>query len=265
MIRTIGVCTGESDSQRNAQDYALEWARLFGARLRIVGVWSGRTSFDPGSEDSPETMIQAKMRQLKETFGASGVAVDDYYRGEGREQALKAAASENDLLVLGLDTTEHSASGTGVLTRSTADLEIIGTAECSVLAVRHAPQSIRKILVHYQIGLEGKQALRLAGAWGEKQNAAVIALSVQSDAAHAAVWTETATRYLKGYDLPAVHTRFASGDPESEGDLLNLAKEQEADALVIGAKPYGLLDRLLDRDVAVDVARITRLPLLVAR
>lgn len=44
-----------------------------------------------------------------------------------------------------------------------------------------------------------------------------------------------------------------------------MARQENADLIVIGAEPYGLLARFLDQDVAEDLALATRRPLLIAR
>lgn len=266
MIRTIGVCAGEATWTRNAQEYALELARRFGARLRIVGGWEGAAgpaAAAPG--EAPDELMKTKTRRLRDRAADVGIPVDEHQRGEGMVEGLKAEARQNDLLVLGSAADDAQSESVGEQAVLADDLEILRRAESAVLVVSRPPQPIDTILVNYQGELMGKHALRLAGAWGELEKARIIALSVESDATRAGAWAQTAGEYLKGFDLPEVETLHASGDPESEVELLNLAEKRGADVLVIGAKPYGLLDRFFDRDVAVDVALTTQLPLLVAR
>jgi nucleotide-binding universal stress UspA family protein len=145
------------------------------------------------------------------------------------------------------------------------DLTLLRQAECSVLMVSRTQRMIQTILVNYQGGLEGKMALRLAGGWGEKTSARVVVLSIDSDPAQAASLTQVATQYLKGYALAEVKTIERSGDPNSELEILDVVREESADLIVVGAEPYGLLARILDQDVAEDLALATELPLLIAR
>ena len=144
------------------------------------------------------------------------MSVEKRFRGEGIAAGLLAEARENDLLVVGLPT-EGGTEDKGLMEELwDNDLTLLRQAECNMLVVVGTVRETRTILVNYQGGLEGKMALRLAGAWGEKAAARVVALSIDSDPARAASLTNSATQYLKGYALVEVKAVERPGDPNSE-------------------------------------------------
>jgi nucleotide-binding universal stress UspA family protein len=62
-----------------------------------------------------------------------------------------------------------------------------------------------------------------------------------------------------------VETLARENDPESEKDVLSAAENMDADMIVIGREPAGLLDNLFDRTSSDAVVPKTKGSLLIAR
>lgn len=120
-------------------------------------------------------------------------------------------------------------------------------------------------MVNYQGGVEGKAALRLAGSAAECAGGRVTVLSIAGDPAATASLTEAATDYLSAFRGVRPEALEHRGTPDSEGRILEAADEVGAHLIVLGAEPYGLLDRFLNRNIAEQVALSTERPILVAR
>ncbi len=268
MIHTVTVTAGENNYAVVAQRHALEIAKRFEARLRVVGAWSPEGA---DFAESPEKLVDQKLKELIEAAQRANIRTELSRRGEGILDGLLAETRESDLLVVGMPTEgpsrDEGSPQDDALVEALIkeDLSLLRRAECSVMVVCRPPQPVNTVLVNYQGGLEGKRALGMAGELAELNSARVVVFSVEGDIARATEWTATATGYLNGFDLASVDTIEQKGVPDSEARILETAESEGADVIVIGHDPYGILDRLLSRDVAEQLALYTHLPLLIAR
>lgn len=257
MIYTVAVRAGSLSHHINAQSHAIQMARLFGARLRAVSVWEGRAApKEPGYGEGRADLARQELDELVEKARGEGVSVEERSRGEGVEEGLLAEARESDILVLGLPAEGEEEA---------QNLSLVRRAESSVLVVSKPPSGQNAVLVNYQGGIAGKAALRAAGALSMRLSARVSVLTVEADLGKATQLTETARQYLKGFRLKEVETREVNGASDSDRKILEAVEETGADLAVIGAEPYGFMERFFNRDVAEQVATAAVVPLFVAR
>lgn len=268
MIHTVTVAAGDNNYAVVAQQHALEMARRFTARLRIVGAWHLE---EAAWGESSEQLMDQKSKEFVEEAKKANIRTEMSRRGEGLLDGLLAETLESDLLIIGMPTAgpsrdegspQDSALVEALLKE---DLALLRQAECSILVVCRPPRPIETVLVSYQGGLEGKRALNMAGELAERHTAKVVVVSIEGDIASAIQQTTTAAAYLRGFELSSVQAIEQRGAPESEEKILEIAESKKADMLVIGHDPYGILDRLLNRDIVEQIALDTHLPLLIAR
>ena len=266
MIRTVTVCAGENNCALAAHQYAIEIARWFGARLRVVSAWEAEEiREDEVSGEGPEELARQELQPLLARGREEGLRAEESLRPEGYLRGLLAEARESDLLVLGMPT-EGGAQDDPVAAAILAEeLPLLRRAECMVLVVCDVRLPIKHVLVNYQGGVEGKSALRIAGELAERNAARVVVISIEPDIGRAAALTAVAQEYLKGFRLPSVDIVERSGDPESETEIFEAAESSKADIVVVGNRPYGLLDRFFGKITPEQIALDTELPLLIAR
>ena len=178
---------------------------------------------------------------------------------------LLAEARECDLLVIGMPTEGVANNDPLAETLLNHELPLLRKAESSLLIVSTEPEPVQTIVVSYEGDVAGKMALRLGGHLAEAANAAVRTLSVERDMDSAQRLATAAGRYLQAYKLASVETLARTGQPESETAVLAVAREASANLIVVGAEPYGRLERFITTVTAERVALTTRTPVLVAR
>lgn len=268
MIHTVVVLSGEGDCARAAQQHALEVARLFRARLRVLVTREPEdTQARPPSGPSMEAFAEREAANLSQDARNAGVTLETCIRGEGLLKGLLAEARENDLLVVGLPPQGTKDADPLLQAVSHAEWPLLHRAECMVLVVHQHPQPIGRILVDYQGGTEGKDALRAAGEVAIRASAAVTVLSVDGDRSIAEALSTTAERYLAGFGLASIQAIEQVGQSGDPAEVARVAESTAADLIVIGGERHGLLNWLRDLTTADphDVAVLTQIPVLVAR
>jgi len=268
MIHTVAVLAGESDYAVAAQQHALRMAQWFQARLRVVTIREPRdTQETTTGGPSMETLAEQNVEQVSREARNDHLLVEASIRGEGLLKGLLAEARGSDLLVLGLPPQATKDAEPLLQAMRHAELPLLHKAECLILVVHQPPRPIRKILVEYQGGTEGKAALRAAGEVATRTSAAVTVLSVDADPGDAEVLAATAESYLAGFGLSSVETINRVGQSEPAMEVARAAESTEADLVVVGGERHGLLDWLRDRTTPdpEDVALSTHIPVLIAR
>jgi nucleotide-binding universal stress UspA family protein len=240
MIKTISVAYGDAAADKAAQQYALTLARAFDSVMRLVAC---------GDSNG---LLREKVQEQVGRLRAEDMHAEIDLRPEGIPDCLLKESRECDLLVVGAGKKGHM-------------LAIMRNAECSVMTVEGAFGPIRNILVDYQGGIEGKTALRIGGHLAERTGSALLVLSVEKTIAMALELTDAAEKYLGGFDTASVETLARENDPESEKDVLSAAENMDADMIVIGREPAGLLENLFDRTSSDAVVPKTKGSLLIAR
>jgi nucleotide-binding universal stress UspA family protein len=267
MIHSIAVPAGEDAYAVAAQDHAVELARRFRARLRVVIAFDA--SDQPNAEDidgeSPRQLAERSAEHTVTRARDLGLHAESAIRGEGILNGLLAEARAADLLVLGIPTREQAQNDRLADAILDDERPLFDRAESMVMIVSDPPQGLDRILVHYQGGVPGKQALRVAGELAERIGCPLVVASSSREELEAEVLTGTAEEYLAGFGTQIAETAHPKGGPGIVADLLEIAVETEAGLIVLGGEPRNLIERLFSTSEAEDVALATRLPVLIAR
>jgi nucleotide-binding universal stress UspA family protein len=265
VMRTITVCSGQSPYAKAAQQHALKVAKLFGARLKIVGIWNGDDTKATERGESQEALMREDCRRVAGSAERAGVPVAWSVRGDGMIRALLGEARETDLLVLGLPV-EAERDTNDIATRLLKDeLPVLRKAQCALLAVSEPPNALRRIVVRYEDDHSGKAALRWAGGIAEPCKGDVAVLVLEEDVTKAAELAGAAEQYLKGFDLQSLKTIPKSAPTGSKTEILEAAESLDADLIVLGDEGHGVLERFFGRNIAERTALATTIPLLIAR
>jgi len=265
LFRRIGVQAGESLVSQFALSHALELARLYSARLRIIV--TSANDWEPSEQGSG---------QQREIFGTLNDRLDDasrtgriqletVFQGGDAVEGLLAEAGACDLLVIGMPT--HQAGQLDAASEAIFhdDLPLFRKSDSAILVASSEAHPVTKLLVHYHGGTEGKWALRFAGEMAEKLAAALAVVSIAGTTLDAVALTNRAERYLAAYNLVGLETIERTAPAESAREIVAAADSVNADFIIIGNKPYGLLDRFFAGFTAEEVIAITARPVLIAR
>lgn len=263
MIRTLAVQAGESEYAAAALEHAIGLAKLFDARLRIVGIWDNADDNERELTMQREMIERAVQRSLKRAADA-GVNATESPRGEGAVKGMLAEAKECDLVVVGMPRKATADSDRNAKTLLKARMPIVRRAESLVLTVCDKPLDTRRILVYYAGGAVAKQALRIAGFLAEKAGVPLLLLTVGAERTAAAELAGTAKRYLGGFSLPKLRAIEKTSSSDLESDILRTAEDQNVSLIVCGDEPHGPF-RLFGDTPAEHAAMNTCLPFLVAR
>lgn len=99
----------------------------------------------------------------------------------------------------------------------------------------------------------------------ERTSQRLAILAVERHPVDAKVLTASARKYVAGFDLGTVEAAEKKAGPDHTDHILSAASELEADFIVVGGEPQGLLARLFQSPTAEEVVLATRLPVLIAR
>lgn len=267
MIHVVTVLAGTSSYARIAQKHAVKMAQLFGARLRVATVWGPESATQPQrSGRTWEALADEEVARISREAGNADMLVERSLRGEGLFDGLMAEARESDLLVVGLPECPKGDEPVCKAIRHD-EMPLLHKAECLVLVVHRDPAPIKRVLVDYHGGTEGKAALRAAGEVAVRTSAAVTVLSVNGSREHAEMLTGSAKRYLEGFGLSDIASMESVGQPGSETEVFHAAESAAADFIVVSGEEHGMLDWLRGRaasqpgELSTDLHR----PVLVVR
>lgn len=262
MIRTVTVYTGESDYAQAAQEHAIEMARQFSARLKVIEIWEAENG--GMVDDAPEPAAGSKSGIL-EAAERAGVRVVAESRGEGMPRSLLEEARETDLLVLGVPTNAEADETAEAARVFKKERPLLRKADCALLVVNQPPAPIRKILARYEEGSTGKAMLRMVAAIAERYQAHLGLLTIENDSVRATELAAAAAEYVKGFDIPEVQMLAQAGPTDSKVLILHEAESFGADLIVMGEEGHGWLKSLLSEHLAEQTAFSTSIPLLIVR
>jgi nucleotide-binding universal stress UspA family protein len=268
MLRTIAVHCGGAEYQRFAERHALELAKLFKARLRAVVPLDGVTvekMRQSGTGDTPEGLTEQTTREILKQAKAAGLEGQSVMRPEGVIEGLREEARKADLLVVGMPTRADATGDAMAEIAMDEELSLVRNVECSLLVAAAEPTPLRNVLVSYQGGAEGKAALRAAGSVAERAGARVNVTAIHGDLAHAEALTAAALQYLEGYKLEGADGLEFHGSDEAPNQILDAARDTDADLIVLGCEPYGILKRFFSGSKEEAVIVTTHKPVLIAR
>ncbi len=265
MIHTLTVPAGENDYAVAAQQHALEWCRLFKARLRVVAAFDADQVPEGAQAEGPAELAEKETRALVATARDQGLTAEGTCRGEGVVDGLLNEARDADLLILGIPTLDQAREDRLAKAILNQERPLFEQAESMVLAVCDPPQPVQKLLVNYQGGALGKQALRIAGEMAQRGHYPLVVVSIERDVLLAESLVTSAEKFIEGYELAKVETVAKRGEPSEESDILDATEEVGANYIVISEEPRGLVSRFLLHSTAEGVAMATRLPVLIAR
>jgi hypothetical protein len=267
MIHVITVLAGTSSHDQVAQRHAIRMAQLFGARLRVATIWGPESANEPQlSGRTWETLADEEVERISRMVGDADIPVERSLRGEGLFDGLMAEARETDLLVVGLP---ECPKGDEPVCRAIRhdEMPLLHKAECLVLVVHRDPAPIKRVLVDYHGGTEGKAALRAAGEMAVRTSAAVTALCVNGSRENAQILTGSARRYLEGFGISGIASIVRVGQPGSETEVFHASESAGADFIVISGDGHGMLDWLRGRAASQPEELSTALhrPVLIVR
>lgn len=264
MLHTISVPTAPGKSAAAAYGHAVDLSKAFDATLRVNFVsepLETAEAEDPDLVARADTEARATFEPVRKIAEGAGVAASMSIRREGVAEGLLSTAAESDLVVLGLDP-EHVDDDPD---RKKDYVRTIREAESSLAVVSEEPREMRKVLVAYEGGPEGKSALRLTGELAQRTGAEVVVSARHGDVAEAGRLENIARTYFEGFRDLNVSTRKATKGVGSESETIRIAETEDADAIVVGGDTYGMMDRFLDTVTPEDFALKTRLPVFVSR
>ncbi|MFO7897678.1 MAG: universal stress protein [Planctomycetota bacterium] len=266
MIRTIVVAADESNYARIAQQHAIGLAGRIEGRLRVLAAWPQEAAQEiRDSGEDPEALARQNIQEVVDKARDNGVEAEGSYRGEAALQSLLAEAREADLVVVGMPTREQARGDDLAEALLHEGLPLFRKAESMLLVVCDPPEPLEKILVNYQPGLEGKQALRTAAWIAERTCRRLAVCCIRREASDADELSAIARRYVKAFDLEDVEMIEKTGGPENHNEILEATRSAGANFIVLGNESHNLFERLFRPPDTEEVALETRIPVLVAR
>lgn len=265
VIHVVTVLAGTSSYDKVAERHAVRMAQLFQARLRVAAIWGPESAQQPQlSGRTWEALANEEVERISREAG--DVPVERSLRGEGLHDGLMAEARESDLLVIGLP---ECPTGDEPVCKAIRhdEMPLLHKAECLVLVVHRDPAPIKRVLVDYRGGTEGKAALRAAGEVAIRTSAAVTVLCVNGNRERAEMLTGSAKRYLAGFGLSDIASMEIVGEPGSETEVFHASESAASDFIVISGDGHRMLDWLRGRaasqpeELSTDLHR----PVLVVR
>ena len=267
MIRTIAVHPGDSVCAKAAVRHAAELAKLFGARVRVVGTWQARYDDSDVAEEDATAIIEKEVAVLVKELQDGGVDAEASPRGEELQAALLDEARESDLLVLGFPPQGSVQEDPVAAMMQKKSFPFVRKAESCVMIVSDIPCKIEKVLVNAGPVPEGKAAMRLAGEIAERSNAELaVAIASGRNEEESDVIAAGISRYLEAFKIPRVSMLQYEGEQRSSATILSGVADAAPDMVVLGAPTYGKLSGFFGKaGAAEDVIRNVSVPVLIAR
>jgi nucleotide-binding universal stress UspA family protein len=279
MIKSILLATDGSEHAGTAWQYALDLAKAYDARLRVVSVVDVGALYQQTvaavrdahgkpvaleSVTERETQMEAALKQLLEETRrkteAAGVKVKVSLERGIPADAILSQAALVDLIVLG-----HRGQ------RSRWDVFFLGSVaeavsqkSCRpvfVAPVKYAP--IKHVLAAYDGSKQAQHALHGAAELAATMRLPLDVLHVTQDHAAGQAVLREAREYLKPYDVPRVSGLLREGNAVEQ--ILETATRRGAGLIVMGAHGHSRIREALLGSVTDEVLRKTTKPLLMTR
>lgn len=297
MAPRLLLATDGSQGSAVAEDYAFALARSWGASLTVMNVLECPPGLDPQNPVNQLYLTELMKQATSELVALKARAVDRGISAHTRiatgipsEEVLSVATGEDpDLIIVG---TRGKTGLTHVLLGSTAE-RIIRAAPCPVLAVRAQPYGeeqavgnrrdpthLERILVPVDFSDCSLDALEYAALVAQRSKAALTLLHVLEPISYGLDFTfpHKATRE----SIKAGHTKrvgdlvsaLASAGVPSEclivgglptDSILDAARKQPADLIVMGTHGRRGLSHALFGSIAEAVLRKSSCPVLMVR
>lgn len=243
-----------------------------------------------------EADAKKTLGEFIDKFGAGGVEVSTLSaRGKPFVEIVRAAkAGKFDMVVMGT----HGRKGIEHLLIGSNAEKVVRKAPCSVLTVRHfegekAPNPkeslpIKRILAATDFSEPSELAMKLAVELARKHEARLIALNIYSDfrMSDAVNWATYVTpqiteaelddkvlerteeefgKFMSKFDLEGITTSRLMISDTAHGGIVNTAKEENADIIIMGTHGRTGLSHLLLGSVAEKVVRKAYCPVLTVK
>lgn len=282
MSRVLVGVDGSEDS-RIALRWAATLADAWGVPLRALRAWQypAGAMLSSGSHDLPDPcdadeLVEEQLRRLVADElgeGRSNVTVEAG-RGPGAAALLRAATQGPRMVVVG----SRGLGGFKGLLLGSVSQQLCEHAPCPVTVVRRMapvqPVRFETIVVGIDGSVDAARALRFAADLATKVGAALVVAnaagpgdvvhprgiesSADLEARRERVATWCAPLEASGFGFRTIVVR---GDARTA--LLDIAREESADLLVVGSRGRGLVTQLLLGSVASSLTRHGELPVTV--
>jgi len=279
MIKSILVAVDGSEYTDSVMKYALQMAKRFGARLRIVTVidvrifeWSVYLGVDGFAPVLPSSVYLDESRQLlqekadnvlkkcEEIAQKEGVS----YTAEKVEgspvEILSNRAAIVDLVLLGAHG-EFAKWGRSKLMGAT--VEAISRECIKPLFISQKDyREFKKILVPYDGSLNSNRALPYAGYFASQFGAGVTVFTVDNNLEMAKNVASEGTNYLSSYEVD-LDLEIRRGNAEEE--IINFSEEGGFDLIVMGAYGHSRIREAILGSTTEHVMRHANIPLLLVK
>jgi nucleotide-binding universal stress UspA family protein len=257
-IRNILFATDFGKNSQRAQETALAYARHFGASVHVLHAFDSVAVAPAMAMDMPgtaitelETQAHHQLERVVREFTEHGVAAKAIFALGNVESAVERAAEEEriDLIILGT----HGIEGLERLVLGSIAEDLIRSIECPVLTVGPQVKTVRpdmafqRVLFATDFGEASKHAASLAVALACENHGRLLLAHIMSRNEERAPDTTRLNRYVEDQLRRMVpHDALSFCDAEyivkqghTAETILDLAREEKADVIVLGTRNSG--------------------------
>ena len=279
MLKSILVAADGSEYTEPVMNYAVQFAKMFDAKLRIVTVvdirifeWSVYLGMDgfapvlPSSEyltqsrhllEKKAEKVLEKCVQMAKSNNASFTA--EQVEGSPRE-IIDQKSHVVDLVMLG-SRGEFAKWGSSKIMGAT--MEAI-SREC-IKPLFISPKEfrpIKKILAPYDGSLNSNRALPYAGYLASNFGGEITVLTIDKNLDLARSISEEGKIYFDPYDV-ALKSEIRNGNPDDQ--ILNFAEQEEFDCIVMGAYGHSRIIEAILGSITQSVMKNAKIPILLVK
>jgi nucleotide-binding universal stress UspA family protein len=299
-MTTIGriLCPVDfSDFSRRALDYAVVFARWYGASvtalhvhqppLATTGPLAALTPVEPVPLAPIDLeLVRRRIAAFVPHHGPTDMAIEPRAAEGDPAREILAEAASADLIVMGT----HGRSGFERFVLGSVAETVVRKAPCSVLtipltahdAAGSVPIVFRRIVAAVDFSEVAMEGLRQAASLAAEADAHLTVLHVIEVPEHLALWIDRVDgiSHVRAWaDAAQAHMRAAVGPDTREyahvdqrvetgrayREILRVADEQQADLIVIGAHGHGVIEQMFVGSTTQHVVRRATCPVLVVR
>lgn len=279
MLKSILVAVDGSEYTEPVMNYAIQFAKAFDAKLRIVTVvdirifeWSVYLGVDgfapvlPSSEYLSESrqLLQEKAEKVLEKCIQLASSDNANHSAEMIEGSPREIINQKshvvDLVMLG-SRGEFAKWGSNTIMGAT--MEAI-SRECikPLFITPKEFRPIQKILVPYDGSLNANRALPYAGYLASNFEGEIIILTVDKNLDLARSVSDEGKKYFDSYNV-IIKTELRNGNPDEE--ILNFADQEGVDSIVMGAYGHSRMKEAILGSITERVMRNTKVPILLVK
>lgn len=267
-LQRLLVCTDSSPASEGAFQAGLALARAFGCQVHLLEVMEvnpGFAAFAPEALGFWENTVRESLEGFKARAAAQGVALEPLLVvGEAAYTAIVHAARRlgADLIVMG----RHGKTGLARLLLGSVTARTVGFSPVNVLIVpAQSRMAWARLLVASDGSLYSQAALAAALDLARLFGSRLLGVSVareEGELPQAEAIAQDMLAQANRAGLP-LQTRVTVGVPDDA--IVRLAREQEADLIVLGSHGRTGFTRLLMGSVAERVIGTAPCPVLVVK